>query len=77
MSAYKDFLLGVEELVFEAVEKGFKDTDGVYAYVYMYEKRADKATVQYVLEQLGIGGKPDDHGRSAMFENMFGSGGFR
>lgn len=30
-----------------------------------------------LFEQLGIGGKMDDGGMPAMFENMFGSGGFR
>ena len=52
MSAYKDFLLGVEELVYTAMEKGFTDTDGIYAYVYMYEPRVDMFTVKAVLEQM-------------------------
>jgi hypothetical protein len=52
MSAYKDFLIGVEELVYTAMEKGFTDTDGIYAYVYMYEPRVDMFTVKAVLEQM-------------------------
>ena len=52
MGAYKDFLIGVEELVYTAMEKGFTDTDGIYAYVYMYEPRVDMFTVKAVLEQM-------------------------
>lgn len=52
MSAYKDFLLGVEELVWTALEKGATDADSVYAYVYMYEPKADRQTVQYILDDM-------------------------
>lgn len=52
MGAYKDFLLGVEELVYTAMEKGFTDIDGIYAYVYMYEPKADRQTVQYILDDM-------------------------
>lgn len=52
MGAYKDFLLGVEELVWTALEKGATDADSVYAYVYMYEPRADRQTVQYILDDM-------------------------
>jgi hypothetical protein len=52
MSAYKDFLIGVEELIYTAMEKGFTDADGIYAYVYMYEPRVDMFTVKAVLEQM-------------------------
>jgi hypothetical protein len=52
MSAYKDFLIGVEELIYTALEKGATDVDSVYAYVYMYEPRADRQTVQYILEDM-------------------------
>lgn len=52
MGAMKDFLIGVEELVYTAMEKGFTDTDGVYAYVYMYEPRVDKPTVEAILERM-------------------------
>jgi hypothetical protein len=54
MSAYKDFLLGVEELIYTALEKGATDVDSVYAYVYMYESRADRQTVQYILDDMRI-----------------------
>lgn len=54
MGAYKDFLLGVEELVWTALEKGATDADSVYAYVYMYEPRADRQTVQYILDDMRI-----------------------
>lgn len=52
MGAYKDFLIGVEELIYTAMEKGFTDIDGIYAYVYMYEPKADRQTVQYILDDM-------------------------
>lgn len=52
MGAYKDFLLGVEELVWTALEKGATDADSVYAYVYMYEPKADRQTVQHILDDM-------------------------
>lgn len=52
MSRYKDFLIGVEELVWTAMEKGFTDVDGIYAYVYMYEPLADRFTVEAILDEL-------------------------
>jgi hypothetical protein len=52
MGAYKDFLLGVEELVWTALEKGATDAETVYAYVYMYEPKADRQTVQYILDDM-------------------------
>ena len=52
MGACKDFLLGVEELVWTALEKGATDTDSVYAYVYVYEPKADRQTVQYILDDM-------------------------
>jgi hypothetical protein len=52
MGAYKNFLIGVEELVWEAREKGFTDADSIYAYVYMYEARVSRDTVNSILEQM-------------------------
>jgi len=52
MARIKDFLIGVEELVYEAMEFGFTDTEGVYAYVYMYEPRVDKHTIEAILESM-------------------------
>jgi len=54
MGAYKDFLIGLEELVYTALEKGARDVDSVYAYVYMYEQRADRDTVQAILDDMSI-----------------------
>lgn len=51
MSAYKDFLIGIGELIWTAREKGFTDLDGIYAYVYMYEPRADRFTVEAMLSE--------------------------
>ena len=52
MSKMKDFLIGVEELVYTAMEKGFTDVDGIYAYVYTYEPLADRETVEAILDEL-------------------------
>lgn len=52
MGAVKDFLIGLEELVYTALEKGITDTDGIYAYVYTYERLADRQTVEYILEDM-------------------------
>ena len=52
MGAMKDFLIGVEELIYTAMEKGFTDMDGIYAYVYMYEPRVDRDTVEAILDEL-------------------------
>ncbi len=50
MGMYKNFIIGVEELVWAAMEKGFNDED--YAYVYMYEARADRETVNEILRAI-------------------------
>lgn len=52
MAKMKDFLIGVEELVWTAMEKGLTDVDGIYAYVYMYEPLVDRATVEAILDEL-------------------------
>lgn len=52
MSAYKDFLLGVEELVWTALEKGMTDEENIYSYVYMHEKRVDRGTVKNLLDSI-------------------------
>ena len=52
MGRYKDFLIGVEELVWTAMEKGLTDVDGIYAYVYMCEPLADRETVEAILDEL-------------------------
>ena len=54
MGAYKDFLIGLEELVYTALKSGARDVDSVYAYVYMYEKRTDRETVQAILDDMRI-----------------------
>lgn len=52
MGMYKNFIIGVEELVWAAMEKGFTDEDSVYAYVYMYEARASRETVNEILRAI-------------------------
>lgn len=54
MGAYKDFLIGLEELVWTALESGARDVDSVYAYVYMHEKLADRETIQAILDDIRI-----------------------
>lgn len=52
MGMYKNFIISVEELVWAAMEKGFSDEDSVYAYVYMYEPRAGRETVNDILRAI-------------------------
>ena len=52
MAKVKDFLIGVEELIWTALESGASNLDSVYAYVYMYEPRADRDTVELILDEL-------------------------
>ena len=52
MGMYKNFLIGVTELVWSAMEKGFTDEDGIYAYVYMYEPRVSRETVSHILKSI-------------------------
>lgn len=55
MGAYKDFLIGVEELVFECLERGMDDPDKVYSYVKRYESRVDRQTVKEIVESYHVG----------------------
>lgn len=52
MGAYKNFLMGIEELVYDALEKGFTDEEGIYAYVYERENRIDFGTVKNILDSF-------------------------
>ena len=52
MARMKDFLIGVEELVYTALEKGFTDLYGIHSYVHMYEPNADLSTVSAILDEL-------------------------
>lgn len=49
MSAMKDWLASIEELVVEAVELGAKTEDQVFSYVYQYDDRVTLETVQEIL----------------------------
>ena len=51
MSAYKDFLIGVEELVWTAREMGLSGADAVYAYVKTFEPNIDIYTIEAILDQ--------------------------
>lgn len=52
MAKMKDFLIGVEELIWTAIERGFTDLYGIHAYVHMYEPNADISTVSAILDEL-------------------------
>lgn len=52
MGVYKNFILGVEELIWTAMEKGFNDQNSIYAYVYMHEPRASRDTVNNILSAI-------------------------
>jgi hypothetical protein len=49
VSRYKDYLIGIEELVWSAIELGARDEDSIYAYVYQYEPKVDEQTVSNIL----------------------------
>ena len=52
MGRYKDFLIGVQELIWTAVELGARDADSVYVYVYMYEPLATSEMVEEMLAEM-------------------------
>ncbi len=52
MAKVKDFLIGVEELVWTALEGGLTDEENIYSYVYMYEPRVDRDTVKNMLDSM-------------------------
>jgi len=55
MAMMKDYLMTVEELVYDAMELGFRGVDGIYSYVYMYENHVDKETIEFILENILVG----------------------
>jgi hypothetical protein len=52
MARMKDFIMDIQELVWNAVEFGMRDEDTIYAYVYMNEPRAIRSDVRAVLEEI-------------------------
>jgi hypothetical protein len=52
MAMMKDYLMQIEERVYDALELGFAGVEDIYAYVYMYEKVADVKTVDSILETI-------------------------
>jgi hypothetical protein len=52
MAMMKDYLIQIEERIYDALELGFADLENIYAYVYMYEKLADIKTVDSILETI-------------------------
>jgi hypothetical protein len=55
MGKVKDYLIGIQELVWSALETGARDEDSIYAYVYMYEPRATEREVHEILEDIRKG----------------------
>jgi len=54
MGAYKDYLIGIQELIMTALEKGFTDLYGIHAYVHKYEPFADVSTVSAILDEMQL-----------------------
>ena len=52
MARMKDFIMDIQELIWTAVERGMRDEDTIYAYVYMHEPRAIRSDVRAVLEEI-------------------------
>lgn len=52
MSAMKDFLLDIQELVVDAMQAGATTQNDLFAYVQMYEPRATEECVIYATEQI-------------------------
>lgn len=52
MSAYKDMLIGIQELVWSAVEMGMRDEHTIFQFVQLNEPRASLREVHEVLEEI-------------------------
>jgi len=52
MSAMKDYLLEVQDLVVEAMLSGAKTDNDLFAFVQMYVPEATEGTVKYIAQQL-------------------------
>lgn len=52
MGMYKNWLLDIEGLIWEAIEAGFTDDDGIYAFVFMRDARVSRDTVAEMLKKI-------------------------
>ena len=52
MSAMKDYLLEVQDLVVEAMLSGAKTDNDLFAFVQMYVPEATEGTVKYITQQI-------------------------
>jgi len=52
MGMYKNWIIGIEELVWDAIENGFTSESEVYAYVFMHDSRVSKDTVSHILKGI-------------------------
>lgn len=56
MAMMKDYLMTLEELVWEAIEIGFQTDEEIYSYVYMSDRRADAETVKEITRKIYLDG---------------------
>jgi hypothetical protein len=54
MGMMKDYMMSLEELVWEAIEIGFQTDDEIYSYVYMSDRRAEAETVKEITRMIYI-----------------------
>ena len=52
MARMKDFIMDIQELVWNAIEIGARDEDAIYAYVYMHEPMATEEIVHDILVEI-------------------------
>lgn len=52
MGMYKNWLIKIEDLVWEAIEKGLTSEDEVHSYVSMLDARASLDTVEHILRSI-------------------------
>ena len=52
MGRYKYVLIGIQELVWNAIETGARDEDAIFAYVYMHERMATEEIVHDILVEI-------------------------
>ena len=65
MGKVKNHLIQIEELVYEAMERGFTNTDDVYAYVNTYMSNASRYWVEQVLQEFHQHNEVDYYSRVA------------
>lgn len=54
MGMMKDYLMNIEELVWEAIDLGFQTDEEIYAYVSMTDDRVDLDTIQTITREMFV-----------------------